>query len=252
MSVRTVLFAFVSIALSWIAFPLRAQAPTAIPTAEEPHHHLVLENSYVRVLRVSIPGGDATLLHEHGVPYVYVSLGPADFANAVAGKPEVRVKLTDGQVGYSRGNFAHLVRADAGIPFNNVTVELLRPQGEPKNLCEKIVPGDAGTCDLSGYVADAPIGVRPLLETDEIRVSEVVVRKGDATDKPHAQPGLLVAVSAAPIKVSHVAGAATQTLHAGEIIWLPAGAEPKFTVEQGLEVRLLLISFKDAAATAAP
>jgi len=212
----------------------------------------VLENSYMRALRVSIPAGDATLLHEHGVPYVYVSLGPADFANAVAGKPEVRVKLTDGQVGYSRGGFAHLVRADAGIPFNNVTVELLRPQGEPKNRCEKIVPGDAGTCDLSGYVADAPIGVRPLLETDEIRVSEVVVRKGDATDKPHAQPGLLVAVSAAPIKVSHVAGAATQTLHAGEIIWLPAGAEPKFTVEQGLEVRLLLISFKDAAATAAP
>src|SRR5271154_3491780 len=244
---KTLSVAFLLIALSLIAFPTRAQAPAAIPAAEEPHHHQVLENSYVRVLRVSIATDDATLLPAHNVPYVYVSLGPAVFANAVAGKPEVRVKLTDGQVGYSRGNFAHLVRADAGIPFNNVTVELLRPQGEPKNRCEKIVPGDAGTCDLSGYVADAPIGVRPLLETDEIRVSEVVVRKGDATDKPHAQPGLLVAVSAAPIKVSHVAGAATQTLHAGEIIWLPAGAEPKFTVDEGPDVRLLLISFKDVA-----
>jgi quercetin dioxygenase-like cupin family protein len=249
---KTVSLAALAIAVSLMAFPLRAQAPAAIPAAEEPHHYQVLENSYVRVLRVSIATDDATLLHAHNVPYVYVSLGPADFANAVAGKPEVRVKLTDGQVGYSRGNFAHLVRADAGIPFNNVTIELLRPQGEPRNLCEKIVPGDAGTCDLSGYAADAPIGVRPLLETDEIRVSEVVVRKGNATDKPQAQPGLLVAVSAAPIKVSHVAGAATQTLHVGEMIWLPAGAEPKFTVEEGLEVRLLLISFKDSAATAAP
>jgi quercetin dioxygenase-like cupin family protein len=249
---KTVSLAFLAIALSLMAFPMRAQAPAAIPAAEEPHHHQVLENSYVRVLRVSIPTGDATLLHAHNAPYVYVSLGPADFANAVAGKPEARVKLTDGQVGYSRGNFAHLVRADAGIPFNNVTIELLRPQGEPRNLCEKIVPGDAGTCDLSGYAADAPIAVRPLLETDEIRVSEVVVRKGDATDKPHAQPGLLVAVSAAPITVAHVAGAATQTLHAGEIIWLPAGAVPKFTVAEGLESRLLLISFKEAAAAAAP
>lgn len=252
MSVRTLLFAFLSMALSWMAFPLRAQAPAAIPTAEEPHHHPVLENSYLRALRVSIPAGDATLLHEHGVAYVYVSLGPADFANAVAGKPEVRVKLTDGQVGYSRGGFAHLVRADAGIPFNNVTVELLHPQGEPHNLCEKIVPGDAGTCDLSGFLANAPIGIRPLLGTDEIRVSEVVVRKGDATDRPHAQPGLLVAISAVAIKVTHVPGVTTQTLHAGEIIWLPAGAEPKFAVEEGREARLLLISFKNAGAVAAP
>jgi len=249
---KTLSVAFLLIALSLIAFPTRAQAPAAIPAAEEPHHHQVLENPYVRVLRVSIATDDATLLHAHNVPYVYVSLGPADFANAVAGKPEVRVKLTDGQVGYSRGNFAHMVRSDAGMPFNNVTIELLRPQGEPHNLCEKIVPGDAGTCDLSGYAADAPIGVRPLLDTDEIRVSEVVVRKGDATDKPHAQPGLLVAVSAAPVKVTHVPGATTQTLHVGETIWLPAGAEPKFSVEEGLEARLLLISFKDAAAVAAP
>jgi len=111
MRVKPILFAAVLL----LAFSLRAQAPSAVPAAGEPHHHLVLENSYVRVLRVSIPAGDTTLLHSHNVPYAYVSLGPADFANAVAGKPEGHVKLVDGQVGYSRGNFAHLVRADAGI-----------------------------------------------------------------------------------------------------------------------------------------
>lgn len=207
---------------------------------------MALNNSYVRALRVSIPAGDATLLHAHNVPYVYVSLGPGDFANAVAGKPEARVKTTDGQVAYSRGGFAHLVRADAGIPFNNVTVELLHPQGEPRNLCDKIIPGDAGTCDLTGDAANAAIATRPLFETDEIRVYTVTVRKGsDIADKPHPQPGLLVASSGAAIKVTHVAGVAAQTLHAGEMLWLPLGAEPKFTVEDGSEARLMLIAFKD-------
>jgi quercetin dioxygenase-like cupin family protein len=245
LSVKSVFVTFVLIAASLIAFPLGAQAPSAVPTAEEPHHRPVLENSYVRALRVSIATGDATLLHAHNVPYVYVSLGPADFANAVVGKPEARVKLVDGQVGYSRGGFSHVVRSDAGIPFNNVTVELLHPQGEPRNLCDKILPGDAGTCDLSGDAANAAVSTRPLYETDEIRVSSVVVRKGDVTDKPHAQPGLLVAFAGAPIKVSNVADAATHTLHSGEMIWLPAGATPKFTVEDGAETRLMLISFKD-------
>src|SRR5277367_861433 len=174
---KTLSVAFLLIALSLIAFPTRAQAPAAIPAAEEPHHHQVLENSYVRVLRVSIATDDATLLHAHNVPYVYVSLGPADFANVVAGKPEVRVKLTDGQVGYSRGNFAHMVRSDAGMPFNNVTIELLHPQGEPHNLCEKIVPGDVGACDFLREDANAPIATRALFETEEARVYAVTVRR---------------------------------------------------------------------------
>jgi hypothetical protein len=38
---------------------------------------------------------------------------------------------------------------------------------------------------------------------------------------------------------------ATQTLHAGEMIWLPLAAQPKLTVEDGPETRLVLISFKD-------
>ena len=229
-----------------LALSLHAQAPAVVPAASEPHHHLVIENPYIRALHVSIPAGDATLLHEHKVPYVFVSLGPADFSNEVAGKPAARVKMVDGQVGYSRGGFAHLVRTDANKSFNNITVELLHPQGEPRNLCDRIVPSDLGACDLKGDAPNAPIGARPLMETDEIRVDAITVRRsGDVTDKPHARPGLLMAVSGAPIRVAQVPGVKAQTLHAGEIMWLPRAAEPKFTVNDGPEARLVLISFKD-------
>src|SRR5258708_16563306 len=158
-----------------LTFSLRAQAPAPVPASSEPHHHLVLENPYIRALRVSIPKSDATLLHEHKAPYVFVSLGPADFSNEVAGKPAARVKMVDGQVGYSRGGFVHLVRTDADEQFNNITVELLHVQGEPRNFCDKIVPGDLGACDVSGDKPNAPIGTRPLMETDEIRVDAITV-----------------------------------------------------------------------------
>ena len=81
----------IAAAVLLVAFGTRAQAPAAnpVPTKDEPHHHLILENSYVRVLHVEVPGHDATLLHAHDLPYVSVTIGPADFINAVAGKPEV-------------------------------------------------------------------------------------------------------------------------------------------------------------------
>src|SRR6266446_5900637 len=125
---------------------LPAQAPVAVPISKEPHHHLVLENDYVRVFRVSLPAHDATLLHQHDVPYLYISLGPADVINAVQGRPEARIVMADGQLDYSPGHFAHIARTDSDIPFNNVTIELLRPQGEPRNICEKIIEGPVLTC----------------------------------------------------------------------------------------------------------
>jgi len=234
--------------LFFASVPLLAQAPAAVDMANEAHHHLAVENSYVRAFRFGLPAGDSTLLHAHDKPYLAISLGAAEFSNSVAGKPEARGKIIEGQINYSRGGFAHLVKADAGAPFNNLTIELLHPQSEARNLCDKIVPGDLGACDLSADAPNAAIATRPLFETDEMRVSSVVVRRdGDVMDKPHALPGLLVAVSGAPIQVARIPGVPTRTLHAGEMLWLPLAAEPKFTVEDGPEARLILISFKDGA-----
>lgn len=88
-----------------------------------------------------LPGHDATLLHQHDLPYVYVPLGPADFVNAVAGKADVHVIITSGQVDYSPGGFSHRIRADAGPALDIIKIELLKPQSEPQNTCAEIVPG---------------------------------------------------------------------------------------------------------------
>src|SRR3981081_4191540 len=59
---------------------LPPQNPTApqgpVPISDEPHHRLVLQNDFTHVYNVMVPPLDATLLHQHDLSYLYVTLGP--------------------------------------------------------------------------------------------------------------------------------------------------------------------------------
>ena len=105
----------------------------------EPHHHLVYEDSTIRVLRVRVPAHDTTLLHEHDPDYFWVALGPSTLVNVRAGVPDATVTSPDLAVHYSFGKFAHIARNPGAAPFDNITVELLEPQTGVHNLCEPAV-----------------------------------------------------------------------------------------------------------------
>jgi hypothetical protein len=230
--------------LLMLTFSLNAQAPVAVPIPKEPHHHLVLENSYVRVFRVSVPAHESTLLHQHDVPYVYVALGPADVINAVQGKPEAHLTMADGQVGYSRGGFAHIARNESGTPFNNVTIELLRPQGEPKNLCDKVVPGDPGPCfhetRLNSYTNS------PSFETDGIKVFSLEMQpKAGVQDVPETDI-LVVALDQAELTVQ-ILGKPEIKLSGGNSLWLSRRTSQTIRNASDRPSRFLSIAFKDSA-----
>ena len=224
-------------------------SPSTVPITTEPHHKLIFENPYVRVFRVSIPAHDATLLHQHDLPYVSVSLGPADFINAVVGRPEAHVVLTDGQVGYSRGGFAHIARTDSGIVFNNVTIELLKPQGEPQNLCAKIVPGGAllaPSCpDASADQKKEPSSV-PQFKTDATTV-QLDSYSSDAQPVAIAprKATLLVIVDGDGIK-RYASGQLEETVSAGSVVWLAPDSRMTFSNTSGKPWSVLSLSFEDA------
>jgi len=258
------LFAFAGFitGLLVLTLALNAQAPVAVPIAKEPHHRLVLENEYVRVFRMSLPAHDATLLHQHDVPYLYISLGPADVINAVQRKPEARIVMVDGQLGYSPGHFAHIARTDAGSTFDNVTIELLKPQGEPKNLCDKVVDGPVLTCtgEVKGVPAGSPlrllpklgIGPRRSFETDEIAVASYSLSLVGSYNEDSKSPRLFVAEDGPQLHVE-IAGESARSLSNGETVWLEAGKEWKIILpRQNKPTRFLMIRFKDAAAAAKP
>jgi hypothetical protein len=217
-----------------------AAGQTAVLTKDEPHHHLVLENAYVRVLHVEVPGHEATLLHTHELPYVSVTLGAADFVNAVTGKPEAHATLKDAQVGYSKGGFSHLVRTDAGAPFQNFTVELLKPQGAARNLCVKVV-ADAPVQDCPAAGADANV---PVFETDEMRVElGSLGAGGKRAEVASESPRLYLVLEQSELTIT-IPGLGDKTLHTGEVFWLPAGAAPALGNPGTGVARFLELTFK--------
>jgi hypothetical protein len=225
----------------------------AVPVKAEPHHVLVFQNDYVHVFNVTVPPLDATLLHQHDLPYLYLTLGRTDIVNAVAGKSEVPMTLEDGTTRYTPGGFAHVARTDAGVLFHNITVELVHPQVAPRNLGDKANDRPLGSCPQS------PADLRqndqipfeemlPCFETDEVRME--LVRVVGGKDFAQASPttaALLIAMSNANVDVS-LGGEHAAFLHAADVIWLPAGTARRVVDLLGTKSQFLLISFKDSGA----
>jgi hypothetical protein len=220
---------------------LPAQAPVAVPLSQEPHHHLVLENDYVRVFRVSLPAHAATLLHQHDVPYLYVSLGPADVVNAVQGRPEARIVMADGQLGYSPGHFAHIARTDAGSTFDNVTIELLKPQLFPHNVCAPVLSSGFAACDPA---AKARFVMETQVATTEMDVNLAWLVPKAKHEEITKLPVLVIGTGDCQIKLS-VKGKPVKILQEGEVAWFDAGSRVRFSNEGSKNGRYFELSFKD-------
>src|SRR5258707_225355 len=215
-------------------YNLPQQSPTAppgpVPIGEEPHHRLLLQNDFTHVYIVMVPPLDATLLHQHDLPYLYVTLGAADIINAIVGKPELHQILQDGETHYSPRHYAHIARTDSGMPIQNVTIELVRPQGTPKNLCKDVLSGAPLNCPEQKAAPDnskakkgqpAPaVAAEDVLyfETDEIRLDLHKVSSGkDYVDATPQSDALLVALTDANLD-ANLGGEHVSFLHGGDVL----------------------------------
>jgi hypothetical protein len=239
-----------------LQYPTTPQGP--VPISEEPHHRLVLQNEFARVYNVTVPPLDSTFLHQHDLPYLYVVLGLADIINAIVGKPELHQVLEDGEMHYSPGHFAHIVRTDSGMPFHNITIELVRSQGTPKNLCKDVLPGAALNCPEQPPAINGSKGKKatpqvaaedaPYFESDEVRVDLHRVSGGnDYVDAAPKADALLIGLTNSNLDVN-LAGEHIGFLHGGDVLWLPAGQHRRIVDFLGTNSHFLLISFKDSTA----
>jgi hypothetical protein len=149
----------------------------------EPHHHLAYEDATLRVLRVRVPGHDSTLLHEHDPDYFWVALGSSTLINAKPGAPDATITSSDRSFHYSFGKFAHVARNPGAEPFDNITVELLEPQTDVRNLCEPAVadkPLDCPNAPGQTEVYFSGATEHPALATAQTRVSLVTIAPGGA------------------------------------------------------------------------
>jgi quercetin dioxygenase-like cupin family protein len=230
------------------AFSLNAQAQEPVPLARgnapgEPHHHLKIENEYVRVYYVEVPPHENTQLHQHDHDYIYVSLGPSDVVNAILNKPEIHLQLKDGETHFTCGGFAHVARNLANTPFRNITIELLKPQPEARNVCGPVIL-NAGVpiCDP----LDAPARAITQFETAEITLDQVWLSpKGKHKEKVSKLPFLVVGLGGSEVKIN-AKGTALKILHEGELEWFDPGSDVQFSSNENKgTAQFLKLKLKD-------
>jgi quercetin dioxygenase-like cupin family protein len=199
--------------LALAAVTLAAQSSPEVEITAEPHHHLALQNKYVRVFKVEVPPHEATLMHRHHYDYAYVNLGPVELANDVEGQPPATLKLQHGETRFSPGNFAHAVRDLASTPFRNITIELLQ---HPQSHKPAPWPEKRGLQILSAGTQDI------LFVRDGVRASDVQLNPGGTLPKDsHARAQLIVGVSQVKLR-SAAAGIRPENIEmtTGDFQWL--------------------------------
>jgi quercetin dioxygenase-like cupin family protein len=77
-----------SIVLLTLFAAQESSAPAPVPVEEEPHHHLLLKNDNLLVMRVTLQPGESSLYHTHSVDDVAVWLGHSNAAQQLPNEPE--------------------------------------------------------------------------------------------------------------------------------------------------------------------
>ena len=221
-----------------VAFTRLGQSASEVEITAEPHHHLSLENEYVRVFKVEVPAHEATLMHRHRYDYLFVTLGASEVSNEVEGKPAATLKLQDGETRFTPGNFVHLARNLAATPFRNITIEFMQDEKSRTSRSPEWNE-ERGLNVLSGGTQEI------LFVKDGVRVSETELEPGGMLPKHHhAGPHLVVAIRDLNLR-NEIEGkpASNVQLRSGEITWISGGYTHTLTNVGKQDAKFVVLEF---------
>jgi hypothetical protein len=232
-----------SIAIANNSSSQSGQDPAPIALTSEPHHHLALQNEYVKLYQVEVSPGDSVRLHRHDTDAISLSLSDSLVTVHSPGKPDVQQKLTSGQVRLQALGFVHSTRVQGEAPFRNVTVELLLPQTGKQNRCAQVLAAQPLHCD-DAKARDTMLAQSPQFESEQTSLNLVRVPPHErATLGEPGRPILIVALDDGA--AYRRGGAAETTLLSGDFVWLDSGkAGQQFRNDGDKEVRLIVFAFR--------
>jgi hypothetical protein len=123
------------------------------PLADEPHHRVVFENQYFRVLSLELPARSET--PAYGSKNDSLLMAFADFKlTEVRPGHEVDLLMARGEPRFFAGGVVHKLRNATDTAFRGATVEILIPRSpfppEPKCDCKPTTPGGGCLCGSAG------------------------------------------------------------------------------------------------------
>lgn len=174
------------------------------------HHHVVLENDYVRVFEVLAAPGDTSPMHTHP-PLVLISDDKARVRMHTSDGSTTILDLNPGGVLWLE-NVEHSWRLLAG-QIHLFAVEIKSARGGPAPTAT--VPADRGA-----VVVD-PTHHHVIMENDYVRVFEVLAGPGESSPM-HTHPAtVVISYDAARMRMSLPDGSSTIfDLHPSQALWI--------------------------------
>ena len=212
-----------------LAFTLRLNGQTApVPVEQEPHHHVVLKNDSVLVMRVTIPTGESTLFHTHSNDRAAVHLTANTVAFQLPDQAESPTQESEiGEVSASaRADkpYTHRVHNIGPGTFEVIDVEFLQ---RPKDLSSKPAAKVAA-------------------ENPSARVYNWVLAPGASSSQhTHTRPYLVIAARAMPLKMTAPDGkSVSEEVKPGDFHWIESNVTHTLTNDGGFEGQIIEIELK--------
>lgn len=127
-----------------------------IQVSQEPMHHKVFENDWVRILDVHVPPGDTSLFHMHSTPSVFLILSKTKTGSEVLVEP-AKISLSDGNIwfeGFYEKPRIHRVWNEDTVEFHVIDMELPFAGSTP-HIGSFATVSNAGTSTGSGSTSNA-------------------------------------------------------------------------------------------------
>jgi hypothetical protein len=155
-----------------------------ISIADEPRHHLVIENEFVRVFAVEIAPHDRTLCHHHPHDYLVYVVDIADVVSAPRNEKPRTMLYKSGECEMASAGMVHVVENLKGTPFRNIVIEFLPrfgdlrrgPDPRRKFFVDPVANVEDALLDTQGAMSIIP----PHFENEKIAVFRSTVPSAGA------------------------------------------------------------------------
>ncbi len=213
-------------ALLWLIPAAAQQAPVAVDA--EPHHHVLLKNEFVEVIRATLAPGDSTQFHIHSHDRAGVELTASTTTEQLLGQPEGPPSPSRAGEVYAEsvlsGPVTHRVHNVGSTPMDILNVELLRRPTSP-------------SAAVAGPVA---------AENPSARVYNWVIAPATATAMhTHTRPYLIVAAKPMRLKMTAPDGRSrSEEVKAGDFHWVNVAVTHALGNEGTAEGQIVEIELK--------
>ncbi len=199
---------------------------SVIQVRQEPRHHDVVDNEWVRILDVHIPPGDTSLFHKHSTPSIFIVLGNTKTGSQALIEPRKRTfsKESIWFEDFSDTPRIHRVWNEDRIEFHTIDIEL-------PHMPSKLV--------------DSPVNLPPftlLFDESRVRGYRVTLDTGKVVRLNSRQaPVVIVGLS----DVSGEAKVNEKTFREkGDYLFLPAGTTVQFANKGAAEMQFAFFELK--------